>query len=77
MTPQTIFNAEFRDCAKSPEYKEGALRGLQKALGQAPTRPGVPYRAGTCQFDAWRAGFDAGVREGRYHLEQREQGGKA
>lgn len=62
---QATWESEYRDCARSREYKEGALRGLQKAFGEAASPPGVPYAGGTVQLDAWRLGFLDGLAEGR------------
>lgn len=64
ITALHIYGREFRDCARSPEWKAGALRGLQKAMGE-PCPTGSPYTAGTAQDDAWRAGVQAGLTEGR------------
>ena len=63
-TALAVYNVEFRDCARSPEWKAGALRGLQKALGE-PCPTGSPYDCGTAADDAWRAGFQDG-RTGGY-----------
>lgn len=61
---QQIFDKEFRDCPRSGEWKAGALRGLQLSLdGDSPS--GSPFRGGTAQDDAWRAGVEAGLRIGR------------
>ncbi|MDH2233084.1 hypothetical protein N5K37_24555 [Delftia tsuruhatensis] len=64
-TAQQIYDAEIRNCARSSEWKAGTLRGLQKALGEPASPAGVPYAAGTSQDDAWRAGYQHGLAEGK------------
>lgn len=64
-TAQQVWEWEYRDCTRSAQYKEGALRGLRRALGEVPAVAGAPYAAGTAEQDAWRAGFEAGYEEGK------------
>lgn len=64
-TAQQIYDMEIRDCQRSPEWKAGALRGLQKSCGESAKPAGVPYASGTAQDDAWRAGFQYGLSEGK------------
>jgi hypothetical protein len=65
ITALHIYGREFRDCARSPEWKAGARRGLEKALGECSPSQGSPYASGTAQDDAWRAGVQAGLAEGK------------
>lgn len=67
-TPQQVFDAEYRNCQRSPEWKAGALRGLVKAAGCAK-RSLSPFKSGTAQDDAWQAGLLAGIAEGRFLLQ--------
>ena len=69
MNAITLYDAHFARCAKSPEWKTGALRGLQVRLGEAVTSPGLPYTPGTAQYDAWAAGIQAGQDEAKYQVE--------
>lgn len=64
-TPQEVFDAGYRNCQRSPEWKAGALRGLIKAAGCAQ-RSMSPFKSGTAQDDAWLAGLQAGMAEGKY-----------
>lgn len=67
-TPQQVFDAEYRNNQRSPEWKAGALRGLVKAAGCAQKSVN-PYPYGTAQNDAWQAGLQAGMAEGKYLLQ--------
>jgi hypothetical protein len=69
MTAQAIYDAEFRDCPRSREWKAGALRGLKVAFKEFKCEA-HPYVSGTAQDDAWLAGIQAGLREGRYLRER-------
>ena len=60
---QHIYNAEIRRCPRSPEWKTGALRGLEQAIDGIETQPSN-YPSGSAQDDAWRAGFDYGLAAG-------------
>jgi hypothetical protein len=51
-----IFNRQ-RD-ARSPEYKQGVMAWLQYKLEKKEIQ--VPYKKGTCQFDAFFSGLDEG-----------------
>lgn len=62
-----IHAQQFARCARSPEWKAGALRGLRLALDE-PVADGLPYPAGTAQYDAWQAGIEAGRAEGKWQL---------
>lgn len=68
-----IYEQEFASCAKSPEWKAGALRGLQVRLGEAATGNNLPYTPGTAQYDAWQAGIHAGQAEAKYQIERGQQ----
>lgn len=70
MNAAAIYAQEFAACAKSPEWKEGARRGLQCALGEAQPLARPPYTGGTAQYDAWAAGIQAGLAEGKHHRQQ-------
>lgn len=70
MSAATIYAQEFDRCAKSPEWKAGALRGLQCALGEAQPLASSPYEGGTAQYDAWQAGIQAGLTEGKWQRRQ-------
>lgn len=65
-----VYDHEFAACARSPEWKAGALRGLRLAAGLKPE--GSPYKGGSAQDDAWRDGCEAGMSEWRWR-EQRGQ----
>ena len=67
-SPQEVFDAEYRHCQRSPEWKAGALRGLIRAAGCAQCSVS-PYPSGTAQDDAWQAGLMAGIAEGKYLLQ--------
>ena len=67
-TPQQVFDAEYRNCQRSPEWKAGALRGLVRGAGCMKQSVG-PFKSGTAQDDAWQAGLLAGIAEGRYLLQ--------
>lgn len=69
-TAQSIYETEIHGCPRSAEWKAGALRGLQKALGETARPAGVPYRCGTAQDDAWRAGLRFGAVEGKQQLKK-------
>ncbi len=58
---QRIYGAQFKDCARSPEWKAGALRGLRQRAGLTPGS--CPYPSGTAQSDAWLAGNQAALAE--------------
>lgn len=64
---QRVYDEEFSRCPRSPEWKAGALRGLRVRAGLAPN--GCPYPNGTAQADAWTAGCQAGLAEGRWRAE--------
>ncbi|MDY0222996.1 MAG: hypothetical protein RBR67_17840 [Desulfobacterium sp.] len=60
MTATEKFNEIFgrqRD-TRSPEYKAGVMAWLQHKFEKKEIQ--VPYKAGTCQFDAFFAGMDEG-----------------
>lgn len=61
---QQIYEREFALCARSPEWKAGALRGLRRAAGLA-VEPS-PYKSGTAQDDAWLTGNLVGRNEWGY-----------
>ena len=65
-TAQSIYDSEFRNCARSTEWKAGALRGLERGLGSTAKQKSCPYAAGTAQADAWDAGFLAGHAEAKF-----------
>lgn len=67
-TPQEVFDAEYRNNQRSPEWKAGALRGLIKGAG-CVQRSISPFQSGTAQDDAWCAGLLAGIAEGKYLLQ--------
>lgn len=67
-TPQEVFDTEYRNNQRSPEWKAGALRGLIKAAG-CSRQCVSPYPYGTAQYDAWQAGLLAGMAEGKYLLQ--------
>lgn len=52
---------------KSNAFKKGCRTGMYCMIVGAAT--GVPYKEGTPQCDAWRAGMDEGMRIWR-HLQQ-------
>lgn len=58
---QRIYDYEFARCARSPEWKAGALRALRQRAGLQPAPS--PYASGTAQDDAWAAGNQAGWQE--------------
>lgn len=70
MSAATLYAREFAASYKSPEWKAGALRGLQCALGEAQPLASPPYTGGTAQYDAWAAGIQAGLAEGKYYRKQ-------
>lgn len=69
-----IYHDHFATNQKSPEWKAGALRGLQVRLGEATTGPSLPYTPGTAQYDAWAAGIQAGQDEAKYQIETLDGG---
>lgn len=73
LNAQYIYDSEFRNCQRSPEWKAGALRGLERALGSPAKQHALPYTSGTAQADAWSAGFQAGSAEGKYQLNAAKQ----
>ena len=73
-TAQQVYEREFAHCQRSPEWKAGALRGLQVRLGEATTGPRLPYTPGTAQYDAWAAGIQAGQDEAKYQIETLDGG---
>lgn len=66
---QAIYQTEFHRCQRSPEWKAGALQGLQKIAG-CIERCFSPYPSGTAQDDAWRAGVQAGLAEDKHQNQQ-------
>ena len=69
-TTQRIYNAEFRDSHRSPEWKAGALCGLRQRAGLVPCT--CPYPSGTAQSDAWLAGNQAAL--GEWHRREADGG---
>ena len=67
-TPKQVFDAEYRHCQRSHEWKVGALQGLIRGAGCAQ-KATSPYQSGTAQDDAWRAGLLAGMAEGKSLLQ--------
>lgn len=68
MNAQAIHAAQYRHCARSPEWKAGALRGLQLALGETVSPKVAPYASGSAQDDAWLAGVKEGLAEGKWRV---------
>ena len=59
-TAQQVYEREFAHCQRSPEWKAGALAGLQRR--ESPqVRKFSPYKSGTAQDDAWAAGVQYGL----------------
>ncbi len=54
---------------RSVPYKIGALQGMAYVLGESESIETPPYRPGTAELDAWRAGIDEGKREAHRHLD--------
>lgn len=73
LNAQSIYDSEFRNCGRSPEWKAGALWGLTRALGAAAKQNACPFAGGTAQADAWCAGFQTGHAEGKYQLNAAKQ----
>ena len=74
LNAQSIYDSEFRSCARSKEWKAGALRGLERALGAPAKQNACPFAGGTAQADAWSAGFDAGRAEAKFQLTAAKHG---
>ena len=74
MNAQSIYDTQFAHCPRSPEWKAGALYGL-KVILREPCQTGSPYTCGTAADDAWRAGVQEGLAEGRQEAKrlQREK----
>jgi hypothetical protein len=60
MTAKQVFKGMFEKArdARSNEYKQGVMAWLEYKLEKKEID--VPYKQGTCQFDAFFAGLDEG-----------------
>ena len=68
---QAMYLADFATCPRSVAWKSGARAGVLKAHGVLP--PASPWANATAEDDAWRAGFQAGLREARHTLARAAQ----
>lgn len=69
MKAQDIYDREYAGCAKSPEWKAGALYGLRLELGGSRGRA-PRYEIGTAPYDAWAAGIMEGRAQARWLVER-------
>ncbi|QXL84113.1 hypothetical protein [Comamonas sp. NLF-1-9] len=61
-----LYESEIEPCSRSPEWKQGAKAGILSRHGlqaQSSTWP-----SGSCQDDAWRAGWHVGMELARQQL---------
>ena len=59
-TAREIYDEAVKSTPRSEEWKAGALAGLQRRESQQ-VRKFSPYKLGTAQDDAWRAGMQYGL----------------
>lgn len=69
---QAMYLVDFATCPRSVAWKSGARAGVLKAHGVLP--PASPWANATAEDDAWRAGFQTGLREARHALARAAQG---
>lgn len=65
---QSVFNAEYAHCPRSPEWKAGVLRGMRHQAGLHTAA--CPYPCATAQGDAWMAGNREGLAEWRHRAQR-------
>lgn len=68
---QAMYLADFATCPRSVAWKSGARAGVLKAHGVLP--PASPWANATAEDDAWRAGFQQGLREARAAVAERSK----